>query len=89
MKSLQPVKFRLVSTVAPYTGAWIEIVAAGQVPPRQHVAPYTGAWIEIRARYTHAVNQVVAPYTGAWIEIMYQINKRVAVCSRSLHGSVD
>ncbi|WP_404351846.1 hypothetical protein [Caproicibacterium sp. XB2] len=34
--------------VAPYTGAWIEIAAAGQAPPRHCVAPYTGAWIEIR-----------------------------------------
>ena len=33
--------------VAPYTGAWIEIVQRKQSCHRESVAPYTGAWIEI------------------------------------------
>ncbi len=34
--------------VAPYAGAWIEIVPAGCPPAGADVAPYAGAWIEIR-----------------------------------------
>ena len=34
--------------VAPFTGAWIEIVIPnGAVSGRATVAPFTGAWIEI------------------------------------------
>ena len=34
--------------VAPYTGAWIEIVPSGPIQLSAFVAPYTGAWIEIK-----------------------------------------
>ena len=35
-------------TVAPYAGAWIEIVCtAGSGKLEQIVAPYAGAWIEM------------------------------------------
>ena len=33
--------------VAPYAGAWIEIVKQGYVTADTPVAPYAGAWIEI------------------------------------------
>ena len=33
--------------VAPFTGAWIEITAAGEKFRAAKVAPFTGAWIEI------------------------------------------
>ncbi|WP_404351926.1 hypothetical protein [Caproicibacterium sp. XB2] len=33
--------------VAPYTGAWIEIVCNEWKADFMNVAPYTGAWIEI------------------------------------------
>ena len=40
--------------VAPYTGAWIEIVSEEIRLTRAEVAPYTGAWIEIyREDYRH------------------------------------
>ena len=35
------------STVAPFTGAWIEIYRIGCNTDRGRVAPFTGAWIEI------------------------------------------
>ena len=35
-------------TVAPYTGAWIEIIMMCVCNINNTVAPYTGAWIEIR-----------------------------------------
>ena len=64
---IQILKF---STVAPYTGAWIEIVDLFDEETGLPVAPYTGAWIEID--YVVDFNQalLVAPYTGAWIEIV-------------------
>ena len=34
-------------SVAPYTGAWIEIYDRSGVGVNKIVAPYTGAWIEI------------------------------------------
>ena len=33
--------------VAPFTGAWIEILDIGVTFVVRHVAPFTGAWIEI------------------------------------------
>ena len=37
-------------TVAPYTGAWIEILHSGLPRSSADVAPYTGAWIEIKPK---------------------------------------
>ena len=37
----------LMDHVAPYTGAWIEILPMQQMGADLKVAPYTGAWIEI------------------------------------------
>ena len=58
-------------TVAPFTGAWIEIPDARlQRSEYLGVAPFTGAWIEIYNQLLikkHLIH--VAPFTGAWIEI--------------------
>ena len=35
-------------SVAPYTGAWIEISRSSVDRGGRRVAPYTGAWIEIK-----------------------------------------
>ena len=35
--------------VAPYAGAWIEIMVTGKSVNYISVAPYAGAWIEIRS----------------------------------------
>ena len=56
-------------TVAPYTGAWIEIREHSFDFDEWLVAPYTGAWIEIFVSHVLLHGQEVAPYTGAWIEI--------------------
>ena len=55
--------------VAPFTGAWIEIVLVSVVAVIIRVAPFTGAWIEIRLLYHSLIVVTVAPFTGAWIEI--------------------
>ena len=45
--------------VAPFTGAWIEMLTRWVCPRDVSVAPFTGAWIEIytgtmRHRYPHS-----------------------------------
>ena len=55
--------------VAPYMGAWIEIVVVSLRCYRCDVAPYMGAWIEILATMMLWRQLMVAPYMGAWIEI--------------------
>ena len=36
--------------VAPFTGAWIEILLSDAADMNERVAPFTGAWIEIVSR---------------------------------------
>ena len=56
--------------VAPFTGAWIEMVDQTAPLAGNRVAPFTGAWIEIALRAWSITTAVqVAPFTGAWIEI--------------------
>ena len=55
--------------VAPFTGAWIEIVQVVQTVKIGIVAPFTGAWIEIRLTGPRFRTVSVAPFTGAWIEM--------------------
>ena len=56
-------------TVAPFTGAWIEIDVELDLMSKELVAPFTGAWIEIRDGGHNWETIKVAPFTGAWIEI--------------------
>ena len=37
----------VIKSVAPYTGAWIEIDRFATIDTAKIVAPYTGAWIEM------------------------------------------
>ena len=55
--------------VAPFAGAWIEILPICQAFIIQIVAPFAGAWIEMPFRNFVAVINYVAPFAGAWIEI--------------------
>ena len=76
-------------SVAPYTGAWIEIAFVTFTYDDEHVAPYTGAWIEIGLANVSGLTDPVAPYTGAWIEICRIRQIALSVQSRSLYRSVD
>ena len=58
-------------SVAPFTGAWIEIICDDLTDYVISVAPFTGAWIEIRGEAEKYVQEYVAPFTGAWIEIRW------------------
>ena len=75
--------------VAPFTGAWIEILSLRDTGLNMLVAPFTGAWIEIHPRPWEAGETKVAPFTGAWIEIVVGKFGTVPRKCRSLHGSVD
>ena len=75
--------------VAPFTGAWIEIVPFKLSLKLCNVAPFTGAWIEICVAYRDMRVFSVAPFTGAWIEIEQLPDQYPGRICRSLHGSVD
>ena len=45
-----------VLIVAPFTGAWIEILAWNMFERFGVVAPFTGAWIEILTVITHLLS---------------------------------
>ena len=75
--------------VAPYAGAWIEILVGLDIPDAIVVAPYAGAWIEIVYFFSDITSCDVAPYAGAWIEISVAHNPATTKHRRSLRGSVD
>ena len=56
------------STVAPFTGAWIETLIRKTEEHFIGVAPFTGAWIETSYACFPVSAHGVAPFTGAWIE---------------------
>ena len=59
-----------LSRVAPFAGAWIEIIFCIFILLNViDVAPFAGAWIEIPCRLVTWRQEVVAPFAGAWIEI--------------------
>ena len=79
----------LLSAVAPFTGAWIEIGASSAWRASLGVAPFTGAWIEIGCHLFERRDETVAPFTGAWIEILDWEPPAGHRGGHSLHGSVD
>ncbi len=79
----------LTGLVAPYAGAWIEIVSSAEPSPTAGVAPYAGAWIEILFNAFNSGDIKVAPYAGAWIEIPKKSTSCMHNRRRSLCRSVD
>ena len=59
----------VVDRVAPFVGAWIEILQNFRSCPTCLVAPFVGAWIEILQNFRSCPTCLVAPFVGAWIEI--------------------
>ncbi len=76
-------------SVAPFTGAWIEILSLSKSFRFRFVAPFTGAWIEISLDKFVLMIVLVAPFTGAWIEIGNPVVEALPAGRRSLHGGVD
>ena len=58
-----------MSVVAPFVGAWIEIIICQHFNCNRVVAPFVGAWIEIFGFTFCFSTATVAPFVGAWIEI--------------------
>ena len=54
-----------IPTVAPYTGAWIEIGSAVPTVMYGVVAPYTGAWIEIATDYVLTIDMASRSLHGS------------------------
>ena len=59
----------LINAVAPFAGAWIEILKNVENAVKEIVAPFAGAWIEITSQFYSEEQDRVAPFAGAWIEI--------------------
>ena len=51
------------TNVAPYAGAWIEIIPAARAGGRAAVAPYAGAWIEMFCQVCKLVSAEASPPT--------------------------
>ena len=78
-----------MDNVAPFAGAWIEIVNSSAFLMPNRVAPFAGAWIEIMCQELHVDLKEVAPFAGAWIEICSLSIITTSYAGRSLRGSVD
>ena len=92
MKYGLPQYMQVSVCVAPFTGAWIEIlILTARIGEKIWVAPFTGAWIEIhKSGKKRRPRLRVAPFTGAWIEIcISRIRKKRFSRGRTLHGCVD
>ena len=60
----------MIFAVAPFAGAWIEMLSKTYDKAADSVAPFAGAWIEMQTIASLAKQMInVAPFAGAWIEI--------------------
>ena len=80
---------KIIFTVAPLVGAWIEISNVILVVLLYLVAPLVGAWIEICWNSFLYDLLPVAPLVGAWIEIYFSWHLVWYSLRRSPRGSVD
>ena len=69
MKSRLGLTKYALAPVAPFAGAWIEIMVALLLSLETIVAPFAGAWIEMVALWWYPLAVLVAPFAGAWIEM--------------------
>ena len=63
--------------VAPFAGAWIEIVVQQGMERISRVAPFAGAWIEMSFGRKVIQDALVAPFAGAWIEMVLTAGKTI------------
>ena len=74
--------------VAPFTGAWIEIVKISPSKLVIFVAPFTGAWIEIMIQFGYNMPDKSLPSRGRGLKFSHVLLASEGT-SRSLHGGVD
>ena len=79
----------MIPHVAPFTGAWIEILALDDPNLSDNVAPFTGAWIEINET-TQLENMKAGslPSRERGLKCLIRLDF-LGSARRSLHGSVD
>ena len=77
-----------LKSVAPFTGAWIEINVKNIDLSTFPVAPFTGAWIEIGLKKLSLAVPLSLPSRGRGLKFLAVKDKGI-VTSRSLHGGVD
>ena len=75
--------------VAPYTGAWIEIVQSSLTSLRYSSHPTRVRGLKFGYMKQWIKEHAVAPYTGAWIEIELAFVEYPEQNRRTLHGCVD
>ena len=76
--------------VAPFTGAWIEILAGTNRPLVTIVAPFTGAWIEIIKVWKCCCDKTVShPSRVRGLKFGNIAAGMVRIGRRTLHGCVD
>ena len=78
----------MCTIVAPFAGAWIEIVEFPDVSTTPPVAPFAGAWIEITADSDRGSADMSLPSRERGLKYVKHGNYPQAQC-RSLRGSVD
>ena len=79
----------MYSSVAPFTGAWIEISLVAHAGRTLDVAPFTGAWIEILGSMVLSCRPARRSLHGS-VDWNYEaFGDGVLEARRSLHGSVD
>ena len=74
--------------VAPYAGAWVEIVVIRKGSTETTSLPTRERGLKFRAGPVLNRSLMVAPYAGAWVEIRIRRLRSFALGSRSLRGSV-
>ena len=61
----------LINAVAPFAGAWIEILHIGTIGEKDVSLPSRERGLKYSQRTQKAAAYRVAPFAGAWIEILY------------------
>ena len=75
--------------VAPFAGAWIEILIKHQNSFPVSSLPSRERGLKSWLRSRIGVEKMVAPFAGAWIEITLKAHFLKLLLRRSLRGSVD
>ena len=78
----------MILTVAPFAGAWIEIITQICMTLHMSVAPFAGAWIEIVTLHIPLPCELSLPSRERGLKFVDKL-KHIVALGRSLRGSVD
>ena len=80
----------VLHTVAPFTGAWIEIPCHQRIDLARRLShPSRVRGLKSIPFVAVGIARMVAPFTGAWIEILALAFVSDVLACRTLHGCVD